>query len=200
MTPTEYFQIVGTTIALLFSVFAFFRSERMNQSYQKRQGSLDYEGFLHERMRDILEWGEKVILVMAEAEQLVEAKATNRRPDPEMIKSLMSRLSALVDVGRMFFPNYDHENRGVEKPFAYRGYRQRILDHCLRIHETLAIVNKKESPTRGDSHLLRVQKARRNFVSDLQIFIDPRRLKLSELVKIKAQVQEVYSTDKQKAE
>ena len=86
-----------------------------------------------------------------------------------------SNLSALIR-GRWFFPNEFEEQYGHEKPPAYRGYRQRILDHLVDAYNVYS-----DPPCFGKQHrdgtpsvIDRLVRDQRWFVSDVQKFLNPR--------------------------
>jgi len=51
--------------------------------------------------------------------------------DEENKRPLLIKLSSLIEQGRFFFPNILPNNYGVEKPPAYRGYRNIALDFLV---------------------------------------------------------------------
>ena len=46
-------------------------------------------------------------------------------------KELLVRLSSLIEQGRFYFPNIKQQDYGLEKPPAYRGYRNLTLDFLV---------------------------------------------------------------------
>ncbi len=46
-------------------------------------------------------------------------------------KDLLVRLSSLIEQGRFYFPNIKQDEYGLEKPPAYRGYRNIALDFLV---------------------------------------------------------------------
>ena len=46
-------------------------------------------------------------------------------------KELLVRLSSLIEQGRFYFPNIKQQEYGLEKPPAYRGYRNIALDFLV---------------------------------------------------------------------
>ncbi|MEY9584068.1 hypothetical protein [Sinorhizobium fredii] len=139
------------------------------------------------RQRDVemTQWGHEVIDVMAEIETACFPLSPETRYCPSEIEKLSQQASALVDKGRLFFPNVKDEGRGTlfgltiswlpafpkRKPVGDSGYdkgtRVEILDHVLRAcyaARHLAI------GFDGDKETLRahVWQSRGNFVSLLQ--------------------------------
>jgi len=62
---------------------------------------------------------------MAELETICAPVAPTAEFDPLLAESIACRTSALVDEGRLFFPN-------VPAPGRQRGYRVKLLDEVLR--------------------------------------------------------------------
>jgi hypothetical protein len=89
--------------------------------------------------------------------------------------SLMISLSALVERGRMFFPNLDADNKGMDKDGAYRGHRPPILDAMMWAYFELDALKREGGPT-GDNSGDFIDECRRLMVSELQAHLDPRRL------------------------
>lgn len=92
------------------------RADQINDS-MRRVASV---ATLQDWRRDIREWAAQVIGEMSalESQVLASEDAIARSP----------RLSALLDCGRMFFPNRDKDKYGLDKPPAYRGWRHAVLD------------------------------------------------------------------------
>lgn len=140
------------------------------------------------RQRDVemTQWGHEVIDVMAEIETACFPLSPETRYSPGDIEKLSQRASALVDKGRLFFPNVKNENRGtflglmISWPLIFpkrkpavdsggydKGTRVKILDHVLKacyVARHLAI------GFDGDTETLRahVWQSRGDFVSLLQ--------------------------------
>lgn len=47
----------------------------------------------------------------------------------------LARLSALIEIGRFYFPNSVRDKHGDWKPAAYRGYRNSVLDYLVWCHD-----------------------------------------------------------------
>jgi hypothetical protein len=104
------------------------------------------------RQRDVemTQWGHEVIDVMAEIETACYPLSPETRYNSREIEKLSQRASALVDKGRLFFPNVKDEGRRAflglalgwppsfrkRRPVNDSGYdkgtRVEILDHVLR--------------------------------------------------------------------
>ena len=73
---------------------------------------------------DILNWHNQVI------EVLTDLKMNAYTPNEKTAK--LAKLSTLIECGRFYFPNVEKgDNWGKEKPMAYRGYRNAILEFLV---------------------------------------------------------------------
>lgn len=76
---------------------------------------------------ELLTWYGKVIFIISKLQGECEGK---ERGDT------LQELSALIEIGRFYFPNIDKEDDfGKEKPCAYRGYRHVALDFLILIYQ-----------------------------------------------------------------
>lgn len=78
---------------------------------------------------EVRSWADEVVNLLSEASVTCEL---DPKKDPAgffMLRhALLHKLSALLDRGRFFFPNYYREDMGLGKPGAFRGVRPQILD------------------------------------------------------------------------
>jgi hypothetical protein len=84
------------------------------------------------RRRDaaMMSWGGEVIDVMSEIEGYCDF---GRPQEADALRSAASRASALVDRGRLFFPNVQSQERDFQESAAEsRGFRVAILDEVVR--------------------------------------------------------------------
>jgi hypothetical protein len=87
----------------------------------------------------------------------------------------MSQLSASVDSGRLYFPNSDHGRWGVEKETAFQGLRHPVLDRLVWTYDLLRNEAAYQSEIKRPELRARVTKWKREFVSEVQSEVDPRR-------------------------
>ena len=78
-----------------------------------------------EYSNQLLVWHASVIDV------LVVLRNSSKLKNEEEKRSLLLRLSSLIEQGRFFFPNIKPDDYGAEKPPAYRGYRNIALDFLV---------------------------------------------------------------------
>lgn len=111
--------------------------------------------------QDVVAWHSDVIKVIA------QLKATNEENSK---RAYLAELSALIETGRFYFPNIDqHDNFGANKPLAYRGYRNFVLDFLVYEYQLF----EREDSTKYVEHAESLQ---RLFTSYVFQHLDPKKL------------------------
>lgn len=79
----------------------------------------------------------------------------------------LCRLSSLIEQGKFYFPNINkHDGFGKEKPIAYQGYRNVILDFLVYEYQ---IFEKKDC----ENHLKHAEMLERLFTSYVFQYLEP---------------------------
>ena len=143
----------------------------------RRQRRLLTEQLRHNIDAGSLAWGNAAIDTMGRAAALARTRhlQNNEMAFQSAKAGLLIGLSALVERGRMFFPNLSPDRRGVEKEGAYRGHRPPILDALMWTYYEVEALTRDNGPT-GDNSATYIDDCRRLLVSELQAHLDPRRL------------------------
>lgn len=166
---------VGSAAFALVSYVSQLQASRKAEETERRLELVQKEGLRASLDAQVIRWGNVVIDMLAEAERV--SRSRTRIADPivwdDLRDNLVSRLSACVDQGRLFFPNVSHDLVGLDRPFANRGYRPPILDAIMLTHERLRRMDHAVASMEQDTSAL--FHARRAFVSELQRALDPRR-------------------------
>jgi hypothetical protein len=136
----------------------------LNIVITSRQTRVSVENFKFNNDTQLMGWANRVVVAMAEAYHL------NAKTD---VHALATTLSALIDEGRWFFPNIGKKETDHEKPGAYRGTRQAVLDHIVAVYN--AVVAMPGAGAASEQHMAAIHEARRHFVSEIQHAVDPRR-------------------------
>ena len=79
---------------------------------------------------------------------------------------LLAVLSTQIEIGRFYFPNKVCDNKGAEKPAAYRGYRNIMIAFLVYIYQ----VYEKDDPLPYIQHANELQ---RWFTSEMTLIIPP---------------------------
>ena len=116
--------------------------------------------FANEYSKQIMDWYSEVI------EVLINLRLKSELKKSDLTQELV-KLSALIERGRFFFPNIDKGDRfGVEKPIAYRGYRNLALDFLVASYKLFSGSNPKQ-------HLVQAERLSRYFTSIVFEIIRP---------------------------
>jgi hypothetical protein len=164
-------------IALIVSVRTSRAQQRLSQSLAREQAQLLFEQVRMQRDSDVLHWTQECVHVLAQCESCFETFALAGRDGEarDHLASLRTRLSALIDHGRLFFPNSNPDKKGADNPAAYQGFRQRILSHLVGAYNVVAKFERLQTDEHRRERLGRLNELRRRFVSEAQLAIDPRR-------------------------
>ncbi|MGE3866898.1 MAG: hypothetical protein AB7G04_08285, partial [Hyphomonadaceae bacterium] len=163
----EQWLAIGSA-ALALASFAF------NWAVVKRQTAMQFESLRAARDSDLIAWADQVIEAMADAQKLCRDRG-KLLSDDEFLRAqseTRTRISALLDRGRLFFPNLPGAAEGAAPEAAYQGKRQPALDAvflCYRIVADLGREGEVSEPVRA------VVAQRRAFVSEIFNTVDPRR-------------------------
>ncbi len=140
----------------------------------RRQRRLQSETLRQQVDAASVDWGRRAIDALCEAVALAQASHLMAHEQAERRSSLAARLSALVDEGRLFFPNVDPDDHGTDKTAAFRGRRPPILDALIYAYHEVRLLD-RPAARMADSAAYLVD-CRRLLVSELQAHLDPRRL------------------------
>lgn len=119
--------------------------------------------------KELLEWYSETVGVMIDLIHHFQSGNRNAEGFGNRKTELLSRLSALTEVGRFYFPNViDKAGFGSHKPSAYRGYRHINLEFLLHFYD-VALED-------GDGSCIPLLwKLEQNFTSMIFDTIDPRK-------------------------
>lgn len=80
--------------------------------------------------KEILDWYSRTVNIMT----IIISKIDSNDRD---YKNELSLLSAQIEIGRFYFPNINKKDGyGMQKPSAYQGYRNIILDFLVYFYDT----------------------------------------------------------------
>lgn len=118
---------------------------------------------------ELLSWYRDVIETMMEIIHYCESGEFNIKSFSQERTKLLSKLSALVEIGRFYFPNIiKNDGFGKHKPTAYQGYRHIELEFLLNFY---FIASKKTNKKRIES----MKQLERQFTSFIFNMIEPRK-------------------------
>lgn len=146
----------------------------INVLITQRQMRVSIETLKFNNDGQVMAWANRVVEAMSEAQHLCQVTTAPDARTHERSLTLAASLSALLDEGRWFFPNVGRKATDVEKPGAYRGARQAILDHVVGVYTCLEEFRHSGDKSREDLASA-IATHRRAFVSEVQHAVDPRR-------------------------
>jgi len=147
---------IVSVIALAVSAYSVFYTVRSNTKHFE---------FSETYFKDIVTWHSDVIGAMVYMRHILYDNETFKK---EKI-SVLAKISSLIETGRFYFPNIDlGDGYGKEKPIAYQGYRNLVLDFVVFFYD----VSKNENALEYIDHLKWLE---RNFTSYVFEFIDPKK-------------------------
>lgn len=129
------------------------------------------------RDTDIIRWSAEVARALAEMAEWTRDDAAPAERATRWHK-LRARLSADIDVGRLYFPNYAEDIVNTDTAPAYRGAPQEAVAHLIAAYDAFSACGAVGAT--DDDALLRekgaeIDAAKRRFISEVHEHIDPRR-------------------------
>ncbi len=148
----------------------------LNWRVVRRQTAMQYESLKAQLDADIIAWSNGVIDLLTQAAWLAESRgvALSALEFQQNKHRTMPLLSAAVDKGRLFFPNVRADGTSAYKERAYRGGRPFLLNPIVFALYALDALDHvtQEPDLESCRYFIR---CRREFVSELQQILDPRR-------------------------
>lgn len=156
----------GSAVVAFFS--ALFSWQTMRKQEKRAVVSLK---LAHDN--DIIRWSDEAIATLAEAHEMLCEKGV-AYPDNDYRgrrSAARARLSAIIDRGRLFFPNRTDTDHGADKGAAYKGHRQAALDALVDAYDLLGAAGQQTGPDMDASEKLNA--IRKRFVTEVFKAVDP---------------------------
>ena len=167
-------QLMSAAIASLAACASIYFSIRTRRDSLTQQ-RVEVLSLKHDFDSDLRKWAEEVSEQMTEAIFLCDLDPVELAKGEFFQKqhAICTRLSALIDRGRWFLPNIKENEKGQDKPGAYRGSRQPSLDYVVASFNFVTNLDcLEQTPNRElQSQLIETKK---EFVTELQKLLDPR--------------------------
>ena len=163
---------VGQWLTLISAVLAI-SSFVLNLRLVKRQEKRNATNLKLAHDSDIIGWSDDVIRQLADAQEMFAEKGVSYGDAefPARRSATRASVSALIDRGRLFFPNREDAKHGVEKEAGYQGRRQPVLDILVEAYSVIDKSGAGPGPDKAAVDALRKQ--RRLFVAEVFKTIDP---------------------------
>lgn len=130
LTTENILAILGVVVTSIISIIAAI--------YKIVTNTKKYE--LTEAYRsELLGWYKSVVYTMVNIIHYCESGIFNSSDFQKGRAKLLSELSSLIEVGRFYFPNViKKDGFGQDKPSAYQGYRQMVLEFVMYFYSVAA--------------------------------------------------------------
>ena len=167
-TSTGPDQMMGAGSAVVAFISAAFSWRTMHRQERREATRLK---LAHDS--DIIRWSDEVILQLAEAREVRREKGVSY-PDgdfPQRRSAAPARIAALIDRGRLLFPNTVENGRGADKELAYQGHRQPALEALVRAHDALNAAGLASGPDKIALDAMMIRP--RVFITEVFKAVDP---------------------------
>lgn len=158
----------GSAVLALASAFFSWRASRRAEKRANVSLKLAYDS-------DVIRWSDEVIVTLSKAHEMLCEKGLSY-PDQEFgarRSEVRAQLSALIDRGRMFFPNLRDTSHGAHKELGFQGHRQQALNELVNAYELLHASGAGAGPDLVACEEL--AKRRRGFIAEVFKAVDPER-------------------------
>ncbi len=116
---------------------------------------------------EIIAWYEKVVKILIRFKEYIDEPTYDKKAD-------LAELSALIEVGRFYFPNVKSDSGfGSTNPLAYRGFRHKTLELLVELY----IVISEQIPKSKNSFKRFISEQEREFTSCVFEMLDPNKRK-----------------------
>lgn len=185
MTTSDYIASASLFIAFIAFIYSYLTNTK------KYELTSQYR-------TEILSWYSETVKILIRLK--IEAKDNFK--DENLKRELLSDLSTKIEIGRFYFPNIDKGDYfGDEKPFAYRGYRNLMLDYLILSYRVFEEQNAKEYLSHAEtlqkyftSYLFEILEPK-SFLKEIEKHTDKsfyKELRFEEFIKIKPEFLETY--------
>ena len=117
MQTSDYIAIISIVVTVLISM--------IGSIYKIITNTNRFEIAEH-YTKELIDWYSKTILIIKKLKVVENGKEK---------ENLLAELSALIDIGRFYYPNVINDNYGYRKPEAFRGYRHKALEFLVAIYD-----------------------------------------------------------------
>ena len=166
-------------LSLISAVVAFV-SFLLSRATVRRQNVMQFEALRSQYEGRLIDWANATIIAIADAQRLCRDFKNDLLTDEEGkvgVSELRTRMSALLDQGRLFFPNQPDsaaEDGRDPNEAAYSGQSQPAIDALYRAYRVISDLGRSSPPNYAEA-VQAVVAQRRRFVSEVFCYVDPRR-------------------------
>ena len=173
----------GACISLYFS--------RKSQLAQAQAHEVELASWKQQYLGELRSWADESCDILSDTVHLcdLDPRKVNQPGFFEQSLALRSKLSAICDRGRWFFPNEEAGDFGQHKPSAFRGFRDPILDPLISAYKRIGELSYQEQSKNQPVREALVDD-QRDFVDKVQDVLDPwsRNSEFSRIVNLMAEL------------
>lgn len=163
------------TLSALVAVISFL----LSRATVRRQEAMQIENFRNQRDNSLISWANEAIVAIADVQRHcrdIKNGLLAGHDERQAASELRTRLSVLLDTGRLFFPNQPEatDDEGAAAEVAYSGQTHEAIDALYRVYRVISDLG-REGGLIAPVAVQAVVAERRRFVSEVFRSIDPRR-------------------------
>ena len=163
------------TLSALVAVISFL----LSRATVRRQEAMQIENFRNQRDNSLISWANEAIVAIADVQRHcrdIKNGLLAGHDERQDASELRTRLSVLLDTGRLFFPNQPEatDDEGAAAEVAYSGQTHEAIDALYRVYRVISDLG-REGGLIAPVAVQAVVAERRRFVSEVFRSIDPRR-------------------------
>ena len=163
-----------STISALVAVISFL----LSRATVRRQEAMQIENFRNHRDNSLISWANDAIVAIADVQRHcrdIKNGLLVGHDERQAASELRTRLSVLLDTGRLFFPNQpEATDDDSAAEVAYAGQTHEAIDALYRVYRVISDLG-REGGLNAPEAVQAVVAERRRFVSEVFRSIDPRR-------------------------
>jgi hypothetical protein len=164
----------------LISAFVALVSFGLSARAVRRQEAMQFESLRADHDGRLIDWADEAIAAIADSQRHCRDLKNGLLTEGEGARNaseLRTRLSALLDRGRLFFPNQPDsagEEADATSEAAYAGQAHGAIDALYKVYRVISDFGRVSPLTAGEA-VNAVVAERRRFVSEIFRSVDPRR-------------------------
>jgi hypothetical protein len=151
----------------------------LSRAAVRRQEAMQIETFRNQRDNSLIAWANAAIAGIADAQRHcrdIKNSLIAGQEERQRASELRTRLSVLLDSGRLFFPNQPEsdEDDVPASETAYAGQSHQAIDALYQVYRVISDLG-RETSLKAPEAVQAVVAQRRRFVSEVFRSVDPRR-------------------------
>ncbi|WP_143013835.1 hypothetical protein [Mucilaginibacter sp. OK268] len=172
--------VIFTIIGAIWTLSVFF----INYQNEKLKKKIEHFKLLKDYNAELKKWANNTIDLMSTAGHLCLLDPKKDSQFYNQRHNLLIALSAEIDKGRFFLPNTEIDGHGQYKAAAYQGFRVKALNVLVDCYDLVKSIDYMDQQ-KNIPVTKQIMECKRNFVSEVQIQLDPRKFEIDFIETIK---------------